>query len=272
MKRFILALCMLCSLALLLTACATDKGGTSEAPQKTQVAAEKVKEEVPTAVPDGIPVLMYHKVGPDKDNDAVIREDLFRAQMKFLHDNGFHPLTMEQLNDYVREGKPVPVKPVVLTFDDGYEDTYTIVYPVLKEYGFAGTVYINPGDMGKRLTWEQVKEMQDNGITIASHGYDHVRMNELSTSEQADNIVKAQKVLKEKLGIDNLWFCYPYGRETEYTQKVAKENGIQLATTMNPGWVHVGDNPYALQRIWIGNAVDIEHFKERITTEKYTDL
>ncbi|WP_295791150.1 polysaccharide deacetylase family protein [uncultured Veillonella sp.] len=272
MKRLLLVLCMLCSLALILTACGTETATTSGGATKTEAAATKVKEDVPTAVPDGIPVLMYHKVGPDRDNDAVIREDLFREQMKFLHDNGFHPLTMEQLNDYVRHGKAVPVKPVVLTFDDGYEDTYTIVYPVLKEYGFAGTVYINPGDMGTRLTWEQVKEMKDNGITIASHGYDHIRMTDLSESEQLNNIVKAQVALKEKLDIDNQWFCYPYGRVTEYTEKAVADNGIKLATTMNPGWVHVGDNPYALKRIWIGNAVDIEHFKERITTEKYTDL
>lgn len=274
MKRLILALCMLCGLALVLTACATDSDKSATAAGSGSSAAPKVtaKADIPTAVPEGIPVLMYHKVGPDADNDAVIREDLFRAQMKFLHDNGFHPLTMDQLNDYVREGKAVPVKPVVLTFDDGYEDTYTIVYPVLKEYGFAATVYINPGDMGTRLTWEQVKEMSENGITIASHGYDHVRMNELSDSEQAANVSKAQTALKEKLNITNEWFCYPYGRETDYTQKLMKENGIKLAVTMNPGWVHAGDNPYALHRIWIGNAVDLKHFEERITTEKYTDL
>lgn len=133
-------------------------------------------------------------------------------------------------------------------------------------------MYVNPGDVGTRLTWDQIKEMQKGGVTIASHGYDHVRMNELSDKEQLANIVKAQTALKEQLGIDNKWFCYPYGRQDDYTQKVAEENGILLAVTMNPGWVHQGDNPYALHRIWIGNAVDLAHFEERITTEDYTDL
>ncbi|WP_251444069.1 polysaccharide deacetylase family protein [Veillonella intestinalis] len=270
MKRFIVVFALLGSLLMLLAGCMSETKDTTASAAQAQ--PQKVTKTVATAVPKGIPVLMYHKVGPEEDNDAVIREDLFRAQMKLLHDKGFNPITMEQLNDYVRHGKAVPVKPVVLTFDDGYEDTYSIVYPVLKEYGFAGTVFVNPGDVGTRLTWEQIKEMHDNGITIASHGYDHVRMNELSDSEQLANIVKAQMALKEKLGIDNQWFCYPYGRENEYSQKAATDNGILLAVTMNPGWVHEGDNPYALQRIWIGNAVDLAHFEERITTEEYADL
>ena len=270
MKRFIIVLGLMWGLMMLIAGCAAD---TKEpAPEAAKPAAVKTETTVATAVPKGIPVLMYHKVGPDEDNDAVIREDLFRAQMKLLHDKGFNPITMEQLNDYVRNGKAVPVKPVVLTFDDGYADTYSIVYPVLKEYGFAATVFVNPGDVGTRLTWEQIKEMQKGGVTIASHGYDHVRMSELSKSEQLDNIVKAQKALKDELGIDNKWFCYPYGRQDDYTQKAAEDNGILLAVTMNPGWVHHGDNPYALQRIWIGNAVDLKHFEERITTEDYTDL
>ena len=79
--------------------------------------------------------------------------------MKFLKDNGYHPLTMDQLYDYVVNGAAVPEKPVVLTFDDGYADTYSIVYPLMKEYGFAATVFVNPGDVGTRLTWEQLKEM-----------------------------------------------------------------------------------------------------------------
>lgn len=273
MKRIgIVALVIMSLVALLVSGCGTATTKEAAATVEQPKAASHVADTVPTAVPKGIPVLMYHKIGPDKDNDAVIREDLFRAQMKFLHDNGFHPLTLAQLNDYVRQGKPVPVKPVVLTFDDGYADTYSIVYPVMKEYGFVATVFINPGDVGTRLTWEQIKEMQEGGITIASHGYDHVRMSELTDAEQTANIVKAQNALKQQLGIDNTWFCYPYGRENAFSEKTAKANGILLAVTMNPGWVHQGDNPYALHRIWIGNAVDLKHFEERITTEHYTDL
>ena len=150
MKRFSLVMLFTIVIATMLAGCGLLSQQTTETKTKTPPV-----KEVTMVQPSGIPVLMYHKIGDDKDNDAVIREDLFREQMKFLKDNGYNPLTMDQLYDYVVNGAAVPEKPVVLTFDDGYADTYSIVYPLMKEYGFAATVFVNPGDVGTRLTWEQ---------------------------------------------------------------------------------------------------------------------
>ncbi len=253
----------------------SSSGENQKGSQSTEAIANDADKMtyIPMEVPKGIPVLMYHKVGPDKDNDAVIGEELFLAQMKFLKDNDFHPLTMDQLYDYVTNGAPVPTKPVVLTFDDGYADTYSIVYPTLKKYGFAATVFVNGGDVGQRLTWAQLKEMKDNGITISNHGYLHERMGEMDGERQYNNIKNGQDALARNLGIENnKWFCYPYGSTNIETAAAIKKNNIAMAVTMNPGWVHVGDDPYTLHRIWIGNAVDVDHFKERITTEHYSDL
>ncbi|WP_245527253.1 polysaccharide deacetylase family protein [Anaeroglobus geminatus] len=141
------------------------------------------RQEVATAVPEqGIPVLMYHMIGDAEDNDAVLKESHLRAQMKFLKDNDFHPITMEQLYEYIVFNKPVPVNPVVITFDDGYPDTYSVVMPLMKEFGFACTVFIPTydADQGTRLTWRQIKEMQASGMTIAGHGYHHERLAEMS--------------------------------------------------------------------------------------------
>ena len=161
MKRFSLVVLFTIVIATMVAGCGMLSQQTTENETKTSPV-----QEVTMVHPSGIPVLMYHKIGDDKDNDAVIREDLFREQMKFLKDNGYNPLTMDQLYEYVVNGAAVPEKPVVLTFDDGYADTYSIVYPLMKEYGFAATVFINPGDVGTRLTWDQVREMHKNGITI----------------------------------------------------------------------------------------------------------
>ena len=144
MKRIPLVTLLVLVLAMVVAGCGLLSQKTE--PTSSVPPAKEVKMVHPT----GIPVLMYHKVGDDKDNDAVIREDLFREQMKFLKDNGYNPLTMDQLYEYVVNGAAVPEKPVVLTFDDGYADTYTIVYPLMKEYGFPATVFINPGDIGTR--------------------------------------------------------------------------------------------------------------------------
>lgn len=267
MKRIPLVTLLVVALAMLLTGC----GLLS---QKTEPASPTAPvKEVKMVHPSGIPVLMYHKIGDDKDNDAVIREDLFREQMKFLKDNGYNPLTMDQLYDYVVNGAAVPEKPVVLTFDDGYADTYSIVYAIMKEYGFAATVFINPGDVGTRLTWDQVREMHKNGITISNHGFQHIEMGQLSEAKQIENITKAQEALAKEVGIkDNPWFCYPYGDKNEFTDAATKKAGIKMSMAMKSGWAHTGDNPYNILRVWVGNAVDIKHFEERISTEHFTDL
>lgn len=267
MKRIPLVTLLVLVLAMVVAGC----GVLSQKTEPTS-SVPPVKE-VKMVHPSGIPVLMYHKVGDDKDNDAVIREDLFREQMKFLKDNGYNPLTMEQLYEYVVNGAAVPEKPVVLTFDDGYADTYSIVYPIMKEYGFPATVFINPGDIGTRLTWDQVREMHKNGITISNHGFQHIEMGQLSEVKQIENITKAQEALAKEVGIkDNPWFCYPYGDKNEFTDSASKKAGIKMGMAMKSGWAHTGDNPYNILRVWVGNAVDIKHFEERISTEHFTDL
>ena len=264
MKRIPLVTLLVLVLAMVVAGC----GVLSQKTEPTS-SVPPVKE-VKMVHPSGIPVLMYHKVGDDKDNDAVIREDLFREQMKFLKDNGYNPLTMEQLYEYVVNGAAVPEKPVVLTFDDGYADTYSIVYPIMKEYGFPATVFINPGDIGTRLTWDQVREMHKNGITIANHGFQHIEMGQLSEAKQIENITKAQEALAKEVGIkDNPWFCYPYGDKNEFTDSASKKAGIKMGMAMKSGWAHTGDNPYNILRVWVGNAVDIKHFEERISTEHF---
>ncbi len=281
MKRLSMIGCLLLVFTMLLVGCGgmTSDTNTKDSPtvatteKKKPIPQGKVKRDgVEMNVPKGLPILMYHKVGPDKENDAVISEDLFRSQMKFLKENGYHPLTMDELYDYIVNGAAVPEKPVVLTFDDGYADTYSIVYPIMKEYGFPVTVFVNPGDVGTRLTWEQIKEMHEAGVTIASHAYNHERLSEQSNDKQKANIVDAQKALKDKLGMENTWLCYPYGKHNAYTMQVAKENGIKLAVDMKSGWAHKGDNPLELLRVWVGNSVDLANFKERLSTEHFKDL
>lgn len=263
-KLFFLMLCLLS--LLVMAGCGDEKKADS-----TPVKVEKIKQ-VEMVVPKGVPVLMYHKVGEDKDNDAVIREDLFRAQMEYLKKNDYHPITLDELADYLEKGTPLPVRPVVLTFDDGYKDTYTIVYPLLKKLGFVGTVFVNPGDIGTRLTWQELEEMKKGGMMIASHGYDHVEMNTLTDKGQKENLEKAQKALKEKLDIDNKWFCYPYGEHNAFSKAELKRQGFRGAVKMNGGWAHAGEDLYAINRLWVGNAVTLEHFAERVSTDKYKDL
>ena len=218
--------------------------------------------DVEYSVPEGVSILMYHMIGDMKNNSAVMTEDNLRIQMQYLKDHGYHPITMQELYDYVTKGEKLPSKPVCITFDDGYLDSYTIVYPMMKEFGYPWTLFLITDDVGKsynRMTWEQLKEMADSGaVTIANHTLSHPKRHNLPTRAEKENeIIGANKALKYHLGIDNLWFAYPYGDYDDEVIDICKKAGIKLAVTTDAGRVHVGSYPYDLKRVYIGNNVSL---------------
>lgn len=233
--------------------------------------------DVEYSVPEGVSILMYHMIGDMKNNSAVMTEDNLRIQMQYLKDHGYHPITMQELYDYVTKGEKLPSKPVCITFDDGYLDSYTIVYPMMKEFGYPWTLFLITDDVGKsynRMTWEQLKEMADSGaVTIANHTLSHPKLHNLPTRAEKENeIIGANKALKYHLGIDNLWFAYPYGDYDDEVIDICKKAGIKLAVTTDAGRVHVGSYPYDLKRVYIGNNVSLARFMERLTKDNYVPL
>ena len=233
--------------------------------------------DVEYSVPEGVSILMYHMIGDMKNNSAVMTEDNLRIQMQYLKDHGYHPITMQELYDYVTKGEKLPSKPVCITFDDGYLDSYTIVYPMMKEFGYPWTLFLITDDVGKsynRMTWEQLKEMADSGAeTIANHTLSHPKLHNLPTRAEKENeIIGANKALKYHLGIDNLWFAYPYGDYDDEVIDICKKAGIKLAVTTDAGRVHVGSYPYDLKRVYIGNNVSLARFMERLTKDNYAPL
>jgi len=233
--------------------------------------------DVEYSVPEGVSILMYHMIGDMKNNSAVMTEDNLRIQMQYLKDHGYHPITMQELYDYVTKGEKLPSKPVCITFDDGYLDSYTIVYPMMKEFGYPWTLFLITDDVGKsynRMTWEQLKEMADSGaVTIANHTLSHPKLHNLpARAEKENEIIGANKALKYHLGIDNLWFAYPYGDYDDEVIDICKKAGIKLAVTTDAGRVHVGSYPYDLKRVYIGNNVSLARFMERLTKDNYAPL
>lgn len=244
---------------------------------KPGVAVVHRPADVKYSVPEGVSVLMYHMIGDEQGNAAIMTEANLRIQMNYLRDHGYHPITMQELYDYVTKGAPLPEKPVCITFDDGYLDSYTIVYPLMKEYGFPWTLFLITDDVGKpynRMTWDQLKEMANShAVTIASHTLSHPKLHNLATrAEKEKEIVDANKALKYQLGIDNVWLAYPYGDYDDEVIDICKKAGIKMAVTTDAGRVHVGSFPYDLKRAYIGNDISIARFSERLNKDNYTPV
>lgn len=186
-----------------------------------------------------IPILTYHHLVPEatieSGNPAIITQMAFTAQMQLLKDLGYHTITSQDLFDYLRKGLALPDKPVLITFDDGYESNYTLAFPILKKFGMKAMINIivgfTPGEEGgsalrdnataavpflkqNHLTWEQMREMVLSGlIEIQSHTYDSHRL-----VPTEDGKMRPELTTEKLSGID--------GRKEpweEYNQRVYKD-------------------------------------------------
>lgn len=281
------AVMLLSSSAFVLSGCAPGQAksaasssvsaAAADSQMKPGVAYVKRDPSVPYSVPEGVSVLMYHMIGDIQNNAAVMTEANLRLQMNYLRDHGYHPITMQELYDYITKGAPLPEKPICITFDDGYLDSYTIVYPLMKEYGFPWTLFLITDDVGKpynRMTWDQLKEMADSHtVTIANHTLSHPKLHNLATAKEKEKeIVEANEALKYHLGIDNAWLAYPYGDYDDQVVEICKKAGIKMAVTTDSGRVHVGSYPYELKRVYVGNDISLARFSERLNKDNYTPV
>ena len=202
-----------------------------------------------------IPILMYHHLIEEGEvNSSTVTTATFAEQMRTLYDNGWEAVSFEQLQGYVENGRELPEKCFVLTFDDGYESNYLLAYPILKEYGFCATIFPIGVSMGKdtykdtgvemipHFSVEQGLEMEASGlITLGSHGYDVHEVEgrdveplregalprEGETETEYALFMKADCArMRGLLGMDLHVFAYPYEKCSELTEVVLRNEGF----------------------------------------------
>lgn len=186
-----------------------------------------------------VPVVMYHDIRPDKQVFFDVTPEEFEQHLKLIQQKGLTPITLDQLVTHLRTGLPLPEKPILLTFDDGYEGHYTYVYPLLKKYNYPAVFSIYTDKIDKRLgrpavTWDQLKEMvADPLVTIASHSVTHRVMTTLTEAEVQREVRESKRILEAKLGVPIRYFTYPEGGYNAQVAKAVQEAGYASALTMN---------------------------------------
>ena len=204
-------------------------------------------------------VLNYHQIDNKTSYLSVPISD-FDAQMKFLADRGLYA----GLNGEIE----LPPKPVLVTFDDGYIDNYTNAFPILKKYGLRATIFIIPAFISVYpgyMTWEQLKEMESNGITIESHTLTHPKLEELPDDEIRNELLNSKSMLEEQLGHPIEFLAYPTGTYNLHIAGIAQDLGYKGAFTIKYGVVDKGSNFFALERVPIFHTpTTMKDFYERI--------
>ena len=220
----------------------------------------------------GIPIVMYHSIGYEKGNIARVTKENFKEQMKYLKDNGYATLTLNDAYDFFINNKPVPEKSIVLTFDDGYMDNYVEALPILKEFGLKATIFVITDLVDKDpnyMTISQLKEMQSQGIEIESHTVYHEHLKQLSYEKQVTTLKGSKEFLEKVLNKKIKYVAYPYGEYSQETLKVVQEVGYTLAVTTAGRWSDKADGILTLDRVFISGAASLDTFIERITNFNY---
>lgn len=214
----------------------------------TPMAVSHIRGSIKTG---DIPVLNYHKV--DAYHHALsIPPDEFEEQIKYLYDSGYHSISPDQLTAYLKEGSPLPEKPILITFDDGYADNYNNAYPILKKYGFNATIFIVTNLVGhdrRFVTWEQVKEMQSNGFTFGSHTANHIPLSQLPAEQVEIELIQSRDEITRQIGVTPRYFAYPTGAYNMQIEEVVRKAGYTAAFTIRYGQVSPESDLYALERI-----------------------
>ena len=214
-----------------------------------------------------LPVLMYHHIGPARPGtfpEWTVSPKQFERQMRWLARRGYSGICPADWIKWLREGTGLPDKPILLTFDDGFEDLVEYGLPVLRRYGFGGAVFIVTERVGGTNTWdeaqgsathrlmtaEQIRYWATQGIEFGAHSRTHSDLTTLSTNELENEIVGSRDDLAKILGAPVTSFAYPFGSYNQAVYECAR-GAFSLtfrADEQTPGINYLCTGPYNLQR------------------------
>ncbi len=199
-----------------------------------------------------LPILGYHRVGPYKgDHVPTVSGEAFERQLSFLARRRYCVLSLEELVTLLDGGRSLPRRSVVITFDDGYEETHSVAWPLLKRFGFTATVFVTPGEVGWPgfVSWDQVSEMAHDGITIGSHTMHHSYLPLVKDDQLPEELISSKQVIEERVGRPVSFISYPVGGFTSQVQAIVKQAGYLAACTTNRAFSASAVDRYALRRV-----------------------
>lgn len=205
-----------------------------------------------------IPIIMYHYVEYVKDDGDLIRKrlnivpSLFEGHLQTLRNAKYETYFVRDIPEIMKGDTQYSTQSAILTFDDGYEDFYTVVFPLLKRYHMRATVYVIYNYIGRRgfLNEMQLKELAKSDLVeIGSHTLDHVYLKQAPDLYAAKQIEESKKNLETMLGISIKTFAYPYGAFNSKNIEYVMNSGYTAAVSVISGVMQDEDNLFYLSRI-----------------------
>ena len=217
--------------------------------------------------PSSIPVLMYHRIVAKAPSDSQhgiwVTAQSFEQQLKSLKRRGYSSITFEQYQLFLNSELSLPKRPIILTFDDGYEDNYTIAFPLLKKYEFSAVIFLVSDNNKRANFWDadeqqvplmndrQIREMSLAGIEFGSHTVTHSNLTKCPMEQIREEFVTSKRIIEQIIGKEIISVAYPYGAVNKQIKSIATEAGYKLGIATNSGPLKFYEDFIEIHRIQI---------------------
>jgi peptidoglycan/xylan/chitin deacetylase (PgdA/CDA1 family) len=222
-----------------------------------------------------VPILMYHYVSPlpeDADDLRIglsVSPEQFRAHLQYLSDNQYTSISLYEVVSALRQGTPLPERPIILTFDDGHIDHYEHVLPLLQEFGMTGTFFVITAlaDESNRdyLNWDQIREMAAAGMTMASHTKNHADLRGRDRSFLVYQILGSIESIDAHDSLAQRVFAYPFGRYDDAVVSMLSELEVEAVVTTVSGIWHTTSGQLELSRLRITGGLGANGLHQLLT-------
>lgn len=214
-------------------------------------------------------ILTYHNFSHNISDGSTVQISEFSKQMQYLKDNNYNVITLGELFNSLEFNRELLPKSIVVTIDDGWLSVKDLALPILKKYDFPATLFIYSdivGESRRFVTWDDLKEMQEDGMDVQCHSKSHRNLRKNLKKENAaqlaaEEIGGVQKIIKEKLGTKCRFFSYPFGKFSEDFFPILEGYDYRGAVTINMGFAERDYEKYRVNRTSIFGEYDLDVFK-----------
>ncbi|GIH77911.1 polysaccharide deacetylase family protein [Planobispora longispora] len=232
-----------------------------------------------------VPILMYHSISdrPTAGTEPLaVRPSAFADQLSYLKESGFTPLTVADLvaSLHRNNGRSIPERPVVVTFDDGYEDFHSQALPVLERHDFPATVFLTSGwvsDAGKdaagrpldrTLSWSQAREAVSCGIEFGGHSHSHPQLDQLPDDRLRQELRRNKALLEDRLGVPVATMAYPYGYSSARVRREVRRAGYWAACAVNNAIAADRHDVLAMPRLTVTDGTSMAKFRRAVEGDR----
>ena len=218
---------------------------------------------------------IYHRFDENRYPSTNIPADIFRQQLEYLKNNKIQMISLGQVAALLSENRDLPAHAAALCVDDAYRSFYDVAMPILREYGYPITLFVNTDAVGTSgyLTWSEIAELAAEGVEIGNHTASHAYLVERETGETnqqwlervRQDILKAQQAFEQHLGVTPKLFAYPYGEYSSPIVELIVSFGFQAAFAQQSGVIHPGHHRFILPRFPMGGPfATVEGFSSKL--------